>query len=138
MSRKILSIEKKRVSATTGPYSLSNINKQISHFTVAEKCSFLSLSVFYWYYYCCCTKEPEWYCSILEGFSKVLPDSHFRNGGIKRNWSNIFMIVLLIVGLWTINSLKLWMNYFWSNFYNLSVIPSILKQEYGSLGNFLR
>ena len=28
---------------------------------------------------------------ILEGFSKVLPNSHFRNGGIKRNWINIFI-----------------------------------------------
>ena len=28
---------------------------------------------------------------ILEGFSKVLPISHFRNGGIKRNWSKIFI-----------------------------------------------
>ena len=29
---------------------------------------------------------------ILERFSKVLPNSHFRNGGISRNWSNIFII----------------------------------------------
>ena len=29
---------------------------------------------------------------ILERFSKVLPNSHFRNGGINRNWSKIFII----------------------------------------------
>ena len=29
---------------------------------------------------------------ILEGFYKVLPNSHFRNGGIKRNWSKIIII----------------------------------------------
>ena len=29
---------------------------------------------------------------ILYGFSKVLPNSHFRNAGIKRNWSNIYII----------------------------------------------
>ena len=29
---------------------------------------------------------------ILEEFSKVLSNSHFRNGGIKRNWSKIFVI----------------------------------------------
>ena len=34
---------------------------------------------------------------ILDGFSKVLPNSHFRNGGIKRNWSKISIISLLIV-----------------------------------------
>ena len=28
---------------------------------------------------------------ILEGFSNVLPNFHFRNGGIKRNWSKIFI-----------------------------------------------
>ena len=29
---------------------------------------------------------------ILERFSKVLPNSNFRNGGIKKNWSNIFIV----------------------------------------------
>ena len=29
---------------------------------------------------------------IQEGFSKVLPKSNFRNGGIKRNWSKISII----------------------------------------------
>ena len=34
--------------------------------------------------------EPK-QSGILEGFSKVLPNSHFRNDGIKRNWINIFI-----------------------------------------------
>ena len=28
---------------------------------------------------------------ILEGFSNELPNTHFRNGGISRNWSKLFM-----------------------------------------------
>ena len=28
---------------------------------------------------------------ILERFSSELPNSHFGNGGITRNWSNLFM-----------------------------------------------
>ena len=65
---------------------------------------------------------------ILEGFSKVLPNSHFWNDGIKINWSKTFIIFLLIV--WNVNSLKLWMNYFWNNLNNMSTIPSFLKQEF--------
>ena len=71
---------------------------------------------------------------ILEGFSKVLPNSHFRNGRIKRNWSNIFIIFLLIV--WNINSLNQWINYFKNNLNNLSIISSFLKQEFWSFWEF--
>ena len=38
---------------------------------------------------------------ILEGFSKVLPNSYFKNGGIKRNWPKIFNILFAI-------SMKYW------------------------------
>ena len=35
------------------------------------------------------SQEAEWYST---GVSKLLPNSHFRNGGIKRNWSKILII----------------------------------------------
>ena len=33
---------------------------------------------------------------ILEGFSNELPNSHFKNVGISRNWSDIFVIILVM------------------------------------------
>ena len=32
---------------------------------------------------------------ILEGFSNELPNSHFKNGEMSRNLSNIFVIILI-------------------------------------------
>ena len=36
--------------------------------------------------------EPKSFNSESEWYSKLLPNSHFRNGGIKRNWSKILTI----------------------------------------------
>ena len=38
------------------------------------------------------TGDAECQSGILEGFSQIIPNSFFRNGGIKRNWSKIFII----------------------------------------------
>ena len=36
-------------------------------------------------------KQGHIHSGILEGFSNELPNSHFRNGEISRNWSKLFM-----------------------------------------------